>query len=159
MQVRRVGSGRYPAISRPSRVGLNGLAKRSVFATQHIKCIQCSQSGRKQCVQFRAEPSTLVSVAQSFVAAHSTVIAVLLGACVMIAALIRTLKEGSRKYDGNVGEEYDAWTREGILEYYWGEHIHLGYYSEQERQPGFFAWGKTDFKKVRSHPLFSFFLL
>lgn len=33
----------------------------------------------------------------------------------------------SRAYDGNVGDEYDAWTDEGILEYYWGEHIHLGW--------------------------------
>lgn len=35
----------------------------------------------------------------------------------------------SRAYDQNVGDEYDAWTDEGILEYYWGEHIHLGYYT------------------------------
>ena len=27
---------------------------------------------------------------------------------------------------------YDAWTREGILEHYWGEHIHLGYYTDEE---------------------------
>ena len=26
--------------------------------------------------------------------------------------------KGSRAYQGNVGEEYDAWTEEGILEYY-----------------------------------------
>jgi MPBQ/MSBQ methyltransferase len=26
--------------------------------------------------------------------------------------------KGSRAYDGNVGSEYDAWTEEGILEYY-----------------------------------------
>jgi len=30
--------------------------------------------------------------------------------------------------DGTVAQEYDEWTEEGILEYYWGEHIHLGYY-------------------------------
>ena len=38
----------------------------------------------------------------------------------------------SRTYDreaNSVGREYDAWTEEGILEYYWGEHIHLGYYN------------------------------
>jgi MPBQ/MSBQ methyltransferase len=33
-----------------------------------------------------------------------------------------------------VGREYDAWTREKILEHYWGEHIHLGYYSEEEQK-------------------------
>lgn len=26
----------------------------------------------------------------------------------------------SRAYDENVGQEYDAWTEEGVLEYYWG---------------------------------------
>lgn len=39
----------------------------------------------------------------------------------------------SRAYDQNVGQEYDAWTEEGVLEYYWGEHIHLGYYTEEVR--------------------------
>jgi len=33
---------------------------------------------------------------------------------------------------GTVGNEYDAWTEEGILEYYWGEHIHLGYYDQDD---------------------------
>ena len=77
------------------------------------------------------------------------VVAVVGAIVLALAALIRVFREGSRKYDGNVGEEYDAWTKEGILEYYWGEHIHLGYYSKEERQPGFFAWGKKDFKQVR----------
>ncbi len=48
-----------------------------------------------------------------------------------------------RKYEGNVGEEYDAWTQEGILEHYWGEHIHLGYYSDAERKAGY---KRKDFK-------------
>lgn len=29
-----------------------------------------------------------------------------------------------------VGDSYDSWTQDGILEYYWGDHIHLGYYPE-----------------------------
>jgi hypothetical protein len=28
------------------------------------------------------------------------------------------METGSRPYNGNVGDEYDAWTEEGILEYY-----------------------------------------
>jgi hypothetical protein len=52
----------------------------------------------------------------------------------------------SRAYDGNVGDEYDAWTDEGILEYYWGEHIHLGWYTEEERAAG---WWKADFKAAK----------
>ncbi|KAJ1431253.1 S-adenosyl-L-methionine-dependent methyltransferase [Ochromonadaceae sp. CCMP2298] len=42
----------------------------------------------------------------------------------------------SRTYsqeENSVGREYDAWEEEGILEYYWGEHIHLGYYQESVR--------------------------
>ena len=33
-------------------------------------------------------------------------------------------------------QEYDAWTEEGVLEYYWGEHIHLGYYTKEARPGG-----------------------
>lgn len=58
----------------------------------------------------------------------------------------------SRTYnkDANtVGREYDAWTREGILEYYWGEHIHLGYYNDDELKAGYkkknFVEAKYDF--------------
>ncbi|KAG7673882.1 putative 2-methyl-6-phytyl-1,4-hydroquinone methyltransferase [Nannochloris sp. 'desiccata'] len=55
----------------------------------------------------------------------------------------------SRTYDANVGQEYDAWTEEGVLEYYWGEHIHLGYYTEAERARGYtkknFIQAKYDF--------------
>lgn len=32
------------------------------------------------------------------------------------------------KESNSVGKEYDSWAEEGILEHYWGEHIHLGYY-------------------------------
>ena len=45
----------------------------------------------------------------------------------------------SRTYvdgENTVGKEYDAWTEEGILEYYWGEHIHLGWYSDEELAEG-----------------------
>ena len=31
----------------------------------------------------------------------------------------------------SVATEYDAWTADGVLEYYWGHHIHLGYYNEE----------------------------
>eukprot|EP00607_Mallomonas_marina_P010434 CAMPEP_0182424380 /NCGR_PEP_ID=MMETSP1167-20130531/10604_1 /TAXON_ID=2988 /ORGANISM="Mallomonas Sp, Strain CCMP3275" /LENGTH=330 /DNA_ID=CAMNT_0024604173 /DNA_START=288 /DNA_END=1280 /DNA_ORIENTATION=- len=58
----------------------------------------------------------------------------------------------SRTYDkekNSVGVEYDAWTEEGILEYYWGEHIHLGHYNDEERARGYkkknFIQAKYDF--------------
>jgi len=48
-----------------------------------------------------------------------------------------------------VGKEYDAWTDEGVLEHYWGEHIHLGYYTEEERAADYkkkdFIEAKKDF--------------
>jgi len=42
--------------------------------------------------------------------------------------------------------------QEGLVEYYWGEHIHLGYYSDQERKAGYL---KKDFKKVRTRVRFA----
>jgi len=60
------------------------------------------------------------------------------------------LDQPSRKYeDGSVATEYDAWTADGILEYYWGEHIHLGYYNKEEMENGYkkknFIQAKYDF--------------
>ena len=48
---------------------------------------------------------------------------------VLILFLRRLLWKPSRTYnreENSVGKEYDAWATEGILESYWGEHIHLG---------------------------------
>lgn len=79
------------------------------------------------------------------------------GACTLIIGLLlawlrRALWVPSRTYnqaDNSVGREYDAWTAEGILEYYWGEHIHLGYYNDEERARGYksknFIQAKYDF--------------
>jgi len=60
------------------------------------------------------------------------------------------LDRPSRKYEaGSVAKEYDAWTQDGILEYYWGEHIHLGYYNAEEMNAGYkkkdFIQAKFDF--------------
>lgn len=50
---------------------------------------------------------------------------------VALAALLikKVFDTPSRTYKENVGQEYDSWTDDGVLEYYWGEHIHLGYYT------------------------------
>jgi len=57
------------------------------------------------------------------------------------------LDRPSRVYnDGSVAREYDAWTQDGILEYYWGEHIHLGYYNKDEMEAGY---KKKDFIKAK----------
>lgn len=62
----------------------------------------------------------------------------------------KMLDDPSRKYeDGSVAREYDAWTQDGVLEYYWGEHIHLGYYNKEEMEAGYkkkdFIQAKYDF--------------
>lgn len=62
-----------------------------------------------------------------------------------------------RKYQSSdtVAESYDDWTNDGILEFYWGEHIHLGHYGSPPRRKDFLAskhdfvhemvrWGKLD---------------
>eukprot|EP00923_Selenidium_pygospionis_P010121 GHVN01017588.1.p1 GENE.GHVN01017588.1~~GHVN01017588.1.p1 ORF type:complete len:358 (+),score=50.24 GHVN01017588.1:40-1113(+) len=46
----------------------------------------------------------------------------------------------------DVAKAYDDWSNEQILEHYWGEHIHLGYYNEEERAQGPF---KKDFKQAK----------
>ncbi|KAL3140222.1 hypothetical protein ABBQ38_004497 [Trebouxia sp. C0009 RCD-2024] len=61
-------------------------------------------------------------------------------------ALKKVFDTPSRAYKENVGDEYDSWTDDGVLEYYWGEHIHLGYYSEEERRKGY---KKKDFKQAK----------
>ena len=60
----------------------------------------------------------------------------------------RTYVEGAN----TVGSEYDAWTEEGILEYYWGEHIHLGWYEDEDLANGagtLLGNDVTDFKEAK----------
>jgi MPBQ/MSBQ methyltransferase len=52
----------------------------------------------------------------------------------------------SRRYQSanTVATSYDQWTEDGILEFYWGEHIHLGHYGSPPRRKDFLA-AKADF--------------
>lgn len=52
----------------------------------------------------------------------------------------------ARRYQSSdsVANAYDQWTDDGILEYYWGEHIHLGHYGSPPRRKGFLQ-AKEDF--------------
>ena len=79
-----------------------------------------------------------------------TTAAIATAAVVGTAGIKFVLDRPSRKYEeGSVAREYDAWTRDGILEYYWGEHIHLGYYTKEEMEAGYktkdFIQAKYDF--------------
>ncbi|WVX14772.1 methyltransferase domain-containing protein [Synechococcus elongatus IITB3] len=51
-----------------------------------------------------------------------------------------------RRYQSSdsVAQAYDSWTQDGILEFYWGEHIHLGHYGNPPRRKDFRA-AKADF--------------
>lgn len=51
-----------------------------------------------------------------------------------------------RKYKtvADVANSYDDWTKDGILEFYWGEHIHLGHYGSPPRRKNFLK-AKADF--------------
>ncbi|MFO8039782.1 MAG: methyltransferase domain-containing protein [Sodalinema sp.] len=52
----------------------------------------------------------------------------------------------ARKYQSSdtVANAYDEWTQDGILEYYWGEHIHLGHYGSPPESKDFLQ-AKSDF--------------
>lgn len=79
--------------------------------------------------------------------------AVVGGAALAATAGVKlVLDRPSRTYDqkaNTVAQEYDAWADDGILEYYWGEHIHLGYYSPEDMARGYkkkdFIQAKYDF--------------
>ncbi len=95
-------------------------------------------------------PATHLTATLAAAAAPALTIPQLIGVLGAVAALFLFIKRvydtPSRTYRGNVGDEYDAWAEEGILEYYWGEHIHLGYYTAEERQRGY---KKKDFKQAK----------
>ncbi len=52
----------------------------------------------------------------------------------------------ARRYQSSdsVANSYDQWTEDGILEFYWGEHIHLGHYGSPPQRKDFLT-AKIDF--------------
>ena len=52
-----------------------------------------------------------------------------------------------RNYESadSVANSYDEWTEDGILEFYWGEHIHLGHYGSPPKPAKEFIAAKYDF--------------
>lgn len=52
----------------------------------------------------------------------------------------------ARRYQSSnsVANSYDQWTEDGILEFYWGEHIHLGHYGSPPHTKDFLI-AKSDF--------------
>lgn len=64
----------------------------------------------------------------------------------LLTAGIAVYLTSARKYQSanTVADAYDQWTVDGILEYYWGEHIHLGHYGSPPQGKGFLT-AKEDF--------------
>ena len=72
-----------------------------------------------------------------------TVLGVLV-ALLSIATAVYLLTARPYQSSTSVSTSYDEWTEDGILEFYWGEHIHLGHYGSPPRQKDFLA-AKADF--------------
>eukprot|EP00908_Phaeocystis_cordata_P020600 Transcript_32260.p1 GENE.Transcript_32260~~Transcript_32260.p1 ORF type:complete len:394 (+),score=137.81 Transcript_32260:59-1240(+) len=90
------------------------------------------------------------AIASPLSALSRPVVAIAAALVVALSWVFRRLNTPSRVYDrdaNTVGREYDAWTSEGVLEYYWGEHIHLGYYEEGNRKGPFY--GGKDFIEAK----------
>ncbi|ANV91630.1 methyltransferase domain-containing protein [Picosynechococcus sp. PCC 8807] len=68
-----------------------------------------------------------------------------ISATILAIALISYLLTARRYQSADtVADSYDEWTEDGILEYYWGEHIHLGHYGNPPRAKNFLK-AKADF--------------
>lgn len=63
---------------------------------------------------------------------------------VAIAFSFYLLSARTYQSSDSVANAYDQWTDDGILEYYWGEHIHLGHYGAPPH-PKDFLQAKEDF--------------
>ncbi|NEO25711.1 MAG: methyltransferase domain-containing protein [Kamptonema sp. SIO4C4] len=76
----------------------------------------------------------------------ANLVMVLVGLLVLTAIAITLYLLSARKYQSTdtVANSYDEWTEDGILEFYWGEHIHLGHYGSPPHRKDFLA-AKTDF--------------
>jgi MPBQ/MSBQ methyltransferase len=64
----------------------------------------------------------------------------LLGLLVLVTAagiIIYLLTPRNYESADSVANSYDEWTEDGILEFYWGEHIHLGHYGSPPKSTDF----------------------
>ncbi|MBR8840070.1 MAG: methyltransferase domain-containing protein [Stigonema ocellatum SAG 48.90 = DSM 106950] len=76
----------------------------------------------------------------------STLLYFVIGFLLLLVIGIAAYLLSARKYQSSatVANSYDQWTLDGILEFYWGEHIHLGHYGSPPRRKDFLA-AKSDF--------------
>lgn len=62
----------------------------------------------------------------------------------IVGIAIYLLTPRSYESGDSVANSYDEWTEDGILEFYWGEHIHLGHYGSPPKSKEFIT-AKYDF--------------
>ena len=106
LRIRRSSSARAQAVPREATGSLKQLKPPQGQKASHVTSQAVASS-------FPPPAFTLLPPPPALVAA---------GVLASAAALKYVLDRPSRPYEaGSVGREYDAWTREGILEYYWGE--------------------------------------
>ncbi len=74
-----------------------------------------------------------------FLAIAAFLVALLVTGIVLYLATARRYRSSS-----TVVHSYERWTDDGILEFYWGEHIHLGHYGSPPRRKDF-RQAKEDF--------------
>jgi MPBQ/MSBQ methyltransferase len=68
----------------------------------------------------------------------------LVGAALLLGLAFYLLFPRRYQTAASVATAYDTWTQDGILEFYWGEHIHLGHYGFPPRRKDF-RQAKVDF--------------
>ena len=68
----------------------------------------------------------------------------LLLALTTVGIVLYLITPRSYESSNSVANSYDEWTEDGILEFYWGEHIHLGHYGSPPQRKDFLT-AKSDF--------------
>lgn len=63
---------------------------------------------------------------------------------VLVGIVVYLITPRSYESSETVANSYDEWTQDGILEFYWGEHIHLGHYGFPPQRKDFLK-AKSDF--------------
>ncbi|MEM9567840.1 MAG: methyltransferase domain-containing protein [Cyanobacteria bacterium P01_E01_bin.34] len=74
-----------------------------------------------------------------------TIVLALLAALPVVGVLVYLLTPRQYESSESVANSYDEWTDDGILEFYWGEHIHLGHYGSPPSCRTDFLQAKIDF--------------
>ena len=135
----------------------NVLSKEELLCkpNESVSQLAAAQAAKKNVVSTPANSSSAIKNALINANALSAQAFYLPYVALAAVTIKKILDTPSRAYvDGanTVGSEYDAWTEEGILEYYWGEHIHLGWYEDEDLANGagtLLGNDVTDFKEAK----------